>query len=995
MYLNVVTHAEPLKSMIRLESLVNFLKENKITSCAVANSNLYQSVEYKQLFQKNGLKPVFALRVIVDFGNSNHLPLVVYAKSLEGYRNLIKISSGIMTRKPEVMPNNWLEPYSKDIIAVIPYGDSKWPNSHEIIQALKSIYQENIFIGISRTNGIAQSVEEKALELASHLAIKLVALHESYYINKEDAFAYEVLQAIDNGEKIVSYQKTQPLKQLPTPQEMTVLFKDKPLWLQHSQDILNSCNVEFEEYQAHMPDYPLINKETPRECLNRLAYEGLKLRMRGHIPDNYKERLDYELSVISKMGYDSYFLIVADYMAFAKREGILTGPGRGSSASSLVAYSLFITQVDPIKYNLLFERFLNPARVSLPDIDVDIIDKRRGEVIQYVKNKYGEDYAAQIITFGTLAMKGAGRDVGKVLNFSESDLKKISKLLDKSRQLTLMDAYQKSKDFKEFVESSNLNRLWFDTACRLEGLNRNTSTHAAGVVLTPRPLVNYTPIRKGNDGVYLTQWTMNEVEGEGILKVDLLGLSNLAMIENVCESLEKTYGVKPTLETIPFDDPNTFLLLQKGQTEGVFQLESEGMKKALMEIYPTSFNDIIAINALYRPGPMEFISTYAKRKQGIEAVTYPHPVIEPILKETYGIIIYQEQILRIAQVFAGFTLGEADLLRRAIGKKKREILEEQEVLFVRGAVNQGYETNTAKEIYALIVKFAEYGFPKSHSTAYSFISYQMAYLKANYPSHFYAAQLNKDIGNVDRLKRIFSEMKERNIKVLPIDITKSSLYNTSENSSVRLGILNIKGISSGANAYLNKNLNFDDLFEYAKDLGEHIDKNVMEKLIKVGAFDSCFGQSRNTLLESLASAIEYGSMDDAFLFGNEKPIYQLSQEKDDPYKMEQEVLGLALTGHPIEKVRSKEITATTNSIRVGDRVKMLLLIENIKVVQTKKKDEMAFLDSSDENGAISITVFPKQYSSVKSTLNVGNIYVVEGKVESKNKIITDKMSLFQ
>ncbi|HCG4535929.1 TPA: DNA polymerase III subunit alpha [Salmonella enterica subsp. enterica serovar Typhi str. AG3] len=999
MYLAVVTHAGPLKSMIRLENLVKFLKEHNVQSCAVTNENLYQLVDYKNQFLKNGLKPVIGLKVSVDFGQGNTIHLLLYAKSKTGYQNLIKTSSGIMQKQNEIMPSSWLKAYSADVIAVMPFNESRWSNAVNEVQMLKSIYKDNLFIGISRMEGISESQEALAMNVSHNYAIEITALHESYYINKEDAFAFKVMRAIDNGEKIDSFQQQEALKHLPTPQEMVNMFKDQPQWLQTTNNILNSCNVEFDEYKAHMPEFPLTNGESPKECLHRLAYEGLKLRLGGTIPEMYRNRLEYELGIISKMGYDSYFLIVADYMAFAKRENILTGPGRGSSASSLVAYSLYITQVDPIQYSLLFERFLNPYRVSLPDIDVDIIDTRRGEVIQYIKERYGQNHVAQIITFGTLAAKAASRDVGKVLRLEEKDLKQISTLITKSKQDTLPEVYKKSKEFQAFVLSSDINKLWFDTACRLEGLNRNTSTHAAGVVLTPQPLTNYVPVRKGNDGVYLTQWTMNEVEGEGTLKVDLLGLSNLGIIEYVLESIEKTYGVKPTLETIPLNDKNTFKLLQQGLSDNVFQLESDGMKKALKEIKPTALEDIIAINALYRPGPMEFISTYAKRKHGLEQVIYPHPVLEPILKETYGIILYQEQILLIAQKFAGFTLGEADLLRRAIGKKKREVLEEQESLFVSGAVRQGHNETIAKEIYALIVKFAEYGFPKSHSTAYSFISYQMAFLKANYPSHFYAAQLNRANGDATKVKRILGEMRTRNVKVLPIDIRYSSSLNTSENSGVRLGLLNVKGIpKTVVDEYLKANTQATDLFEYAKSMGGSMKKEVMEKLIKVGAFDFIFKQSRQTLLASLPQAIEYSSMDEAFLFGFEKPTYIISNEKNDNYKLEQDVIGFSMLSHPVEQLRTEQFQATTEVIREGTRVRIPLLVDNAKITLTKKKEDMAFLEASDEAGSISITIFPKLYSNIKPILEVGKIYEVEGKVEMKNnkkQILADKLSVLK
>jgi len=542
------------------------------------------------------------------------------------------------------------------------------------------------------------------------------------------------------------------------------------------------------------------------------------------------------------------------------------------------------------------------------------------------------------------------------------------------------------------------NQIWFDTCCRLEGLSRNKSTHAAGVVLTPKPLVNYVPVQKGNDGVYLTQWTMGEVEGEGVLKMDFLGLANLRIIDNICVSLERTYNIKPTLETIPLDDPNTFKLLQNGWTEGIFQLESDGMRDALMQIKPTKFEDIIAINALYRPGPMEFISTYAKRKQGLEKVTYLHPLLEPILKETYGIIIYQEQIMRIAQVFAGFTLGEADLLRRAIGKKKREILEEQQALFVKGAANQNHDVKVAEEIYSLIVKFADYGFPKSHATAYSVITYQMAYLKANYPSHFYAAQLNQAIGNVAKTKKILAEMRSRKITILPIDIQRSEINITSENKAVRLGLLNVKGIGeSKLNTYIQADKG-QDLFEYARNIGANFDVKAMAGLIKAGAFDKVFKQNRGTLLASLERAADYSLIDGSLDFGFGTPTYDVQSDKDNCYQLEIEACGFSMTNHPVEAIRSVELKDNTASGAAGQLVKVPGLIEAVKLTITKKKEEMAFVTVSDEFGTSSVTVFPALYNNTKQLLKEGNLILVDGKIEqkfNKKSITSNKITMFQ
>lgn len=998
MYLNVMTEMDTLKSTIKVEALAEFLKQNQVTTCAVTNTNLFRLMEFVSIFKNHNLKPVIALRVKIAFSSNNVLPILLYAKDKTGYGNLIKTSSGIMQSDDSLMKLNWLKPNSEGIIAVIPILENHWLSSTDEIKTIQDIFKDDMYFGVVRTNFIRHSEEHTIQELAKLLDIKITSLNESCYLHKDDAFAYDVLRAIEKGDKISSFEVIDNSKYLPSPLELQQRYKDKPEWLKTASAILEACHVDFGEYQAHMPVYPLNNGETPKECLYRLAYEGLKIRKQGLIPKEYKARLDYELDVISKMGYESYFLIVADFMAFSKRAGILTGPGRGSSASSLVAYSLQITQVDPLQYQLLFERFLNPNRISLPDIDIDFIDTRRFEVIKYVNEKYGKDHVAQILTVGTLTTKAVARDVGRVLNYEEAELKAMSTLIDKSKATNIKDVYKKSKEFQEFVNLDNRNQIWFDTCCRLEGVSRNKSTHAAGLVLTPKPLVNYVPVQKGSDGVYLTQWTMNEVEAEGVLKMDFLGLANLRIIDNILSSLEKTYHIKPTLDTIPMDDLNTFNLLQNGLTEGIFQLESAGMRDALNQIKPTKFEDIIAINALYRPGPMEFIPTYAKRKHGIEQVSYLHPLLEPILKETYGIIIYQEQIMRIAQVFAGFTLGEADLLRRAIGKKKREILEEQQAIFVKGALNQNHDVNVAEEIYSLIVKFAEYGFPKSHATAYSFITYRMAFLKANYPSHFYAALLNQANGNVQKIKRILAEMKDRKVAILPIDIQKSKVTNTSESKGVRLGLLNVKSIGeSKLNTYLNAEIG-SDLFEYARNVGSNFDIKAMEALVKAGAFDQVFKQKRGTLLASLERAADYSYTDESLDFGFGKPTYAEQTNKDNCYKLEIEACGFSVSNHPVENIRSVELQHNTNSGAVGQFVKVPGLIEAVKVTITKKNEEMAFVTVSDEFGTSSVTVFPTVYNKIKPLLIEGNIILVTGKIEPKNNkksITANQIAMFQ
>ena len=679
------------------------------------------------------------------------------------------------------------------------------------------------------------------------------------------------------------------------------------------------------------------------------------------------------------MGYADYFLIVEDFMQFAREATILTGPGRGSSASSLVAYALQITQVDPLHYDLLFERFLNPERVSLPDIDIDFLDTRRQEVIQYVAKKYGKQYVAQIITFGTLSAKAVARDVARMFNFDSETLEMISKLIPNKHGITLQQAYDQSDKLREWIASEQIRGKWFNAALKLEGLPRNASTHAAGVVLSPVPLVDVVPIEDGHDGIYLTQWPMQEVEQAGLLKMDFLGLRNLTILEQIRRSIQYTHDLHIDFNRIPFQDEATFHLLQNGDTSGIFQLESDGMRQALRDIRPTHFLDIVAVNALYRPGPMEFIAVYARRKHGQEPVIMPHPALEPILRETYGVIVYQEQIMRIANVMAGFTIGEADLLRRAVSKKKREVLEEQRNAFVNGAMHQGFPAQIAEEVYALIVRFADYGFPKSHAVAYSVISYQMAYLKANFPVNFYAALLTNATGNADKLAQILAEAKVRGIEILPPSINKSMRHFKVESGKIRFSLSAIKGVPQPFLQKLiavrtEKQQPFTDIFDVAVSLSAmQFNRKIIEPLVKAGAFDD-FSKDRAILLATIDAAAKQaelirpnegadlfgGSM---FAFGTPKHVQVEPISEKMKLQFEKEVLGFYLSDHPIVKERAKwpQVNVTVQSLltmRENTFIKMIGFVTEVRQLRTKKGELMAFAQLEDEFGTVSLTLFP-------------------------------------
>lgn len=988
-YPQIRTSADLLKSTIRIEALIPFLQQQKAEACAIVNSRLYGLLPFWHEMRKAGIRPVIGLTVNVQFAEEIHLPIILYAQNNVGYRHLLKISSSVAIRKDETLPLRWLAGYAEGCIAVIPVLANKaiWLEQRQFIEQLQQLFAARLLLGIERL-AVSAEREPEAIQLSEHLSLPIMAIHESTFLAKDDHFAYEVARAIDTGvkERLTAHLKLKHRYVL-TQDEWQQFFADRPDWLKQTEQVLMSCHVTLEQHETLMPKFPVSNGQTAEQLLYERVLKGLQQRLQStQIPASYEQRMRHELHVICTMGYADYFLIVEDFMRFAREQQILTGPGRGSSASSLVAYALHITQVDPLQYDLLFERFLNPERITLPDIDIDFVDTKRQEVIQYVANKYGQQHVAQIITFGTLSAKAVARDVARMLEFEQAELEQISKMLPNKPGTMLQDVYNESSSLRQWIQQKPERERWFVTAKKLEGLPRNASTHAAGVVLSPIPLVEVVPIEEGHDQIFLTQWPMQEVEQAGLLKMDFLGLRNLTILEQIRRSVYYTHGQDIQFENIPLQDMPTFELLQAGDTAGIFQLESEGMRQALREIKPTHFLDIVAVNALYRPGPMDFIATYARRKHGQEQVTSLHPVLEPILRETYGVLIYQEQIMRIAHVMAGFSIGEADILRRAVSKKKREELEHQRERFIQGAQQKGYDPQVANEVYALIVRFADYGFPKSHAVAYSLISYQMAYLKAHYSVNFYAALLTNATGNIDKLVQILMEAKAKGITILPPSIQKSERHFKVENGQIRYSLSAIKGVpqpflKSLLDARKNREAPFKDLFDLASSLSTAVfQEKTIEPLIKAGALDD-FNLDRAVLLASIEAARKHVD----FNVGKPKlgAAEPLSQQQKLQY--EKEVLGLYLSEHPLTKWRTTvQTTATVYNLkqqRDGQYVKMLGVTTEIKQIRTKKGELMAFVELQDEYGSISATLFPKEFAAVQQQLMLDHIAYVEGILE--------------
>ncbi|MGX9135558.1 DNA polymerase III subunit alpha [Rummeliibacillus sp. JY-2-4R] len=1008
-YSQIVTSADMLKSTIRIGELTSFLERENAKACAITNSKLYGVLPFWRELKKTSTHPVIGLTVQVEFPEEDYRPLVLYAKNSIGYQNLLKITSSTSLRENETLPLRWLEGYHEGCIALIPITNDAWQQQPmDKVERITSIFDfENLVMGIDRPGGIRNASEENIISYCNERAIQICATHLSTFIEEEHAFSFEVAKAISTGVKMADQEKLslRESKQfLPTNQNLIDWFDDHPEWLQTTENMLLSCHVELTYNHFYMPKFPVPEGDTAASLLQSKCYEGLQNRI-PNAGDAYHERLTYELDVITKMGYADYFLIVADYIEFARSKQILTGPGRGSSASSLVAYTLRITDVDPLRFGLLFERFLNPERITMPDIDVDFADYRRQEVIDYVAKKYGANYTSQIITFGTLSAKAVARDVARVFGFSNEELTQISSLIPSKVGVTLQVALDQSEALRNFANESQIRKQWMSVALNLEGLPRNASTHAAGIVLCPEPIVNVAPIEKGNEGLYLTQWPMQEVESVGLLKMDFLGLRNLTILERIRSMIYYDQKRYLQFEKIPLNDEKTFELLQSGDTTGVFQLESDGMRQALRDIRPTVFQDIVAVNALYRPGPMDFIPIYARRKHGQEPIEMPHPVLEPILGETYGVLVYQEQIMQIASRMAGFSMGEADLLRRAVSKKKKELLDSERNHFVNNSIENGFSKETAMEVYNLIVRFANYGFPKSHAVAYSVISYQMAYLKAHFPAYFYAALLSSTMGNRDKFNKILMEAKHRGIVILPPSINESGRSFRVQNGAIRFALSAIKGVP---HTLLNKiielrkvgNPKWADIFDMALDLtAVHFTRKAIEPLVKAGALDE-FGRDRAELLASIDAAVKHAELyrpneeaqlldDLSFFFGKPKHAKASPIPEKMKLQFEKEVLGFYISTHPVQRVKQEQQinSSSAESIRKlhgRQFVKLVGQIVSIKQIRTKKGELMSFVELEDETGSISVTIFPKEYLNIVEWIKEDQIVLAEGVIDHRN-----------
>ncbi|MCC4369224.1 DNA polymerase III subunit alpha [Limosilactobacillus reuteri] len=1004
--LDVKSSYSLLKSPTRISDLVTTAKERGYKALALTDENvLYGAVEFYNAAKKAGIKPIFGLRLVVTLNETDgtKLDLVFLAKNQRGYQHLMDLSTLQQTRKDKKVPLTvaQISPLLDDLFIIIPPQSTVFsvlaqPTS--ILTELANLgNDDSVLLGV---NSRLDDVQIDTLQqLSKQLSLPLVGTSPVDYLNANDLFASRVLQAIDAGVElkdptIEAGRRGQHY--LHSKEQVVQDYKAKGLSAaaQKTVEVATLCNVELQFRAPVLPHFKNQAGISSQQYLRSLCIQGLKKRRvaPGKTIQQYQERLAMELKVIHEMGFDDYFLIVWDVMNFAHQQKITTDPGRGSAAGSLVAYALAITEVDPLQYDLLFERFLNPERAQMPDIDLDIPDNRRDEVLQYVHQKYGHQRVAQIITFGTLAAKQVVRDVSRVFNLPRYDMQRLIDALPHGLHVTLKDALNESQQLKNLLDDNPKFRLLIQVAQQLEGLPRHYSIHAAGIVLSEQPLHEVVPLQDGSDGLLMTQFAKDTVEALGLLKMDFLGLKNLSIMDNTLQMIRQEDPAFD-LQKINFNDPLTLQLFQRGKTEGIFQFESSGIRNVLVNLHPTNFEDIVAVNALYRPGPMENIPHFTARKAGKEKITYPAPSLEKILGPTYGILVYQEQVMQLASVMAGFTLGEADLLRRAMSKKKKATMEDMRTKFIAGATEHGYSAQVAHQVFEYIDRFANYGFNRSHAVAYSMMAFEMAYLKVHYPAAFFTALMNAET-NIEKLKRHVGDAKQFGVKVSGprINISESSFL--LHDGIVYFGFSAIKGVRRDFVAAIleerQENGKFTDLRNFITRIPERWQKQeLIEPLIYSGAFDN-MGYNRAEMIDALPKLISGIELFAGFA-NFDDPTLQTAIDQRNEFPLltrltkENEYLGVYLSGHPVTQYY--QLGQQLHATKIADlypnsEATIIVLTNHVKTIYTKREHrEMAFVNGTDETGAVDITVFPKQYQQFKEQLETNKILIVRGRVE--------------
>ena len=1043
-----------LDGACRIEELLDRVVQLKMPAAAITeHGNMFSSIVFHDQARKRGINPILGCEVYVAPGDrrtksgtpgetANHL--VLLAETREGYHNLIKLVSSGYTEgfyyKPRI-DKDLLAQHCRGLIGLSSCLKGEVATGIRTEQQLKAMQaaaayrdilgQENFFLEMQYQGIEEQKIVNVGLQpIARDLNLNLVVTNDVHYLQNSDFKPHDILLCIGTGKTVtdadrLKYHGDQFF--LKTAEQMAAVFPDYPEAIANTVRIAERCNVDLSGTVNHLPNFDVPAGFTLDEYFEHIVREGFEARLprlqelqaKGvlkHTVDEYERRLTYEIDMIKQMKYPGYFCIVWDFIRYAREQGIPVGPGRGSAAGSFVAYCLRITDVDPIEYDLIFERFLNPERVSLPDIDIDFCERRRGEVIEYVTRKYGRENVAQIITFGTMKARAVVRDVARVMDIPYADADRVAKAVPPALDMTLAKALEESPPLKELQQKDPRVKELLEVAQRLEGMTRHASVHAAGVVIAPRPLTEFVPLYKSQKDEIVTQWAMKEVERVGLLKMDFLGLSTLTLICDALAEIKRTEGIDLDIDAIPLNDAKTYKLFGDGQTYGVFQFESSGMRELLRKAKPERLDDLIALNALYRPGPLKsgMVDDFISRKQGKTEVKYELPQLAPILGDTYGVIAYQEQVMRIAAVLAGFSMGQSDVLRKAMGKKDPKVMAKQREAFMEGARKNNVNEKKATKIFDLMEFFAGYGFNKSHSTTYAWVAYQTGYLKANYPWHFMSALLTIEAANTDKLAMYLGECRELGIPILPPDINKSQLAFTVEKEGVRFGLCAVKNVGEGAILSMlgvRKELGrIDSLFTLCEHVDQRlVNKRPLESLAKAGAFDSMAdGQipvRRARLFAGVDKAIEHGSRAQRNRQNGTVSFFDLAQDDEAPVAIplpdavawteaqqlafEKEALGLYMSGHPLERFaeelktfgakRVGELTTSEADLWVGG------IVSGLRPLKTRKGDRMCVFMLDDVASSLEIVVFPETFGKHGSLVEADAMLLVRGKFEKDDE----------
>lgn len=1008
--LQVLSSYSLLSSPIKINDLVRLAKNRGYQAMTLTDHDvMYGAVEFYQACIDQKIKPIVGLTLWLNSssGIDNDFSLLLLAKNVQGYRHLMQISSAKMTleSKENSLDFDDIKTLLGDLIVVVPSNRSEViellergmsKEANDLIGQYKESVDENALflgIGLHQTNVMRQTL----VQMAQQHQIECLPLTQVEYLQADDYFATQVLKdigtadVIQHPELLAKNVGDNWLKPIESYQKAFLNAGYSDL-LKNLDNVVDSIDMQIPFAKPQLPKFKTPNGESSADYLSGLCRTQLE-QIDTNEFKKYEDRLNRELKVIQSMGFSDYFLIIQDVIKFAREHQVLTGPGRGSAAGSLVAYLLGITSVDPIEYGLLFERFLNPERAQMPDIDLDIPDDQRELILQYVHDKYGHRHVGQIITFGTLAAKQAIRDVARVFGEMPNKINQISALIPSELNITLDRALKTSTRLQDFVKESERNQFLFDTARRLEGLPRHFSTHAAGIVLSQKDLVETAPVQNGNDHMLMSQYSKNYVERVGLLKMDFLGLRNLSLMANILQAVHQT-DPDFDIEQIDLNDQKTLQLFQRGDTSGVFQFESTGIRNVLRKVKPTNFGLVVAVNALYRPGPIENIDRFVKRKEHQEQYSFPNDVLKKILGSTYGILVYQEQVMEVASAMGGLSLGQADLLRRAMSKKKLEVIEQMKTAFVNGAVQKGYSSKLATQVYSYIENFANYGFNKSHAVAYSKLAFQLAYLKTYFPGPFYTALLNSVIGGDAKTKEYIQELNRLGIKVIAPDINISQMTYSYYQNQILMGFLSIKGLRRDfiRNLLQERTTNgkfnsVDSFIRRMQDGG--ISEEVIEKLIFSGSLDS-FGYNRAELNEFLPELLKGIALSGQSVNLFEKLLpsikHRMDITLDEKLDREEELLGTYVSAHPVERFKDLIQSGRFKQIsefRPNDVLTTIVYVRNIRVIRTKKGESMAFVTISDLTDECEAVVFPRVYQNAKILQNK-RVLQFKGKVEKRN-----------